>query len=69
MQRERYKDSIYVVSDNGRAYEVLHFVTIVDGREGVSFYRLANGIPVYRISDDEFEVGMIEKQRTKRIIG
>jgi hypothetical protein len=67
MKRERYKATIDVADETGRVYRVQHFVTIVDGREGASFYHLPDGIPARRISDDEFEIGMIEKFRAKRI--
>jgi hypothetical protein len=66
MTWERYKATIEVVDDLGRAYEILHFVTILDGREGSSFYRLPNGTPAHLINADDFEIGLIEKVRAKR---
>ena len=66
MKRERYKATIEVVDDDGRVYELEEFVTLVDGREGASFYRMRDGIPARRIGEDEFEIGMIDKVRAKR---
>ncbi len=67
MQRERYKATIDVVDDAGHSYRLEQFVTIVDGREGAPFYRLPDGIPARRISESEFEIGMIEKVRATRV--
>lgn len=67
MGPERYKATIEVVDATGRIYEVQQFVTLVDGREGAPFYRLPDGIPARRIGDDEFEIGMIDKVRAKRL--
>ena len=66
MKRERYKESIRVVVDDRREYEVQYFVTMIDDKEGAPFYRLTDGIPVRRISDNEFEIGMVDKVRAKR---
>jgi hypothetical protein len=66
MKRECYKNAIEVLDDDGRVYQVQHFVTIIDGQEGASFYRLADGTPVKKISGDCFEIGFIDKVRTKR---
>lgn len=67
MKRERYKATIAVVDDAGRPYQLQQFVTMVDGREGAPFYRLADGMPARRIGADEFEIGMIEKFRVRRV--
>jgi hypothetical protein len=67
MSRERYKATIDVVDDHGRVYRLDEFVTLVDGREGAPFYRLPDGIPARRLDDDEFEIGMIDKIRVKRV--
>jgi hypothetical protein len=57
MPRERYKGTIGVVDRAGRAYDVLHYVSVIeesnwdDGqpqvREGLSSYRLHDGTPVH----------------------
>jgi hypothetical protein len=67
MSRERYKATIEVVDDAGRVYRLHEFVTIVDGREGGRFYRLPDGIPARRVGEGEFEIGMIDKIRVKRL--
>jgi hypothetical protein len=67
MNRERYRTTIDVVDDAGRVYRLHEFVTLVDGREGAAFYRLADGIPARRVGPDEFEIGMIDKIRVKRL--
>lgn len=66
MTRERYIATIELVDDAGHAYELQQFVTIVDGRDGAPFFRLADGIPARRIGEDEFEIGMIDKVRARR---
>ena len=66
MSRERYKATIDVVDDAGRAYRLHEFVTLVDGREGASFYRLSDGIPARRLGENEFEIGMIDKIHARR---
>lgn len=67
MSRERYKATIEVVDENGRIYALDEFVTLVDGREGAPFYRLRDGIPARHLGADEFEIGMIDKVRAKRL--
>ena len=66
MKPERYKATIEVVDAAGRVYELEEYVTVVDGHEGSTFYRLRDGIPARRIGEDEFEIGMIDKVRARR---
>jgi hypothetical protein len=63
---QRYKTTFEVVDDAGRVYELQQWVTLVDGREGAPFYCLADGIPARRLGEHEFEIGMIDKVRTRR---
>jgi hypothetical protein len=67
MSRERYKATIDVVDNAGRMYRLDEFVTLVDGVEGARFYRLPDGIPARRVAEDEFEIGMIDKIRARRV--
>jgi hypothetical protein len=63
---ERYKNTIQVVDDTGEVFELQCFASVVDGREGSLFYRLPNGVPARRLSDEEFEIGIIDKVRVRR---
>ena len=67
MQRERYKDTLWVVDAIGNVYDVQRFVTVIDGREGADFYRLGDGTPIRRIDENDFEIGLSGEVRARRI--
>ena len=67
MKRERYKTTFEVVDDTGRVYALQQWVKLIDEREGAAFYCLPDGIPARPIGEDEFEIGMVDKVRAKRL--